>query len=113
MSIGRLKVVGQSNIDLDVPNKVEHKGLDGAIVGTVKVTKEAFHKAPIAPEHAMEAHHVKIVHLVLAILEEGFIALLFRHSNINVPFNEMRMLGHICQSPKNLVSTSLMQECFW
>ena len=39
---------------------------------------------------------MEIVCLVLAILEEQFIALLFGHSNVDVTFDKTRMLSHIC-----------------
>ena len=67
-------------------------------------------KAAIAQEDTTEAHHVKMVHPVLATLEEQFVALLFGHGSINVAFNKARVLGHICQLPKDLVSTYLAQK---
>ena len=53
---------------------------------------------------------MQMVCTVLETLKEQLIAFLFRHSHINVVFNKMRMFSHICQSPKDLVSTSLAQE---
>ena len=58
----------------------------------------------------MEVHHVEIVRPILAILEERFIAFLFGHSNVNVALDETRMLGHIRQSPKDLMSTCLQRS---
>ena len=108
--IGQLEVVRQSNINFDASNKVEHEGLDSAIVSTVKIVNETLHKALIAQDCATEVCHMKTVHPVLATLEEQLFAFLFGHGNINVAFDKMRMLSHICPLPKGLVPTSFVQE---
>ena len=53
---------------------------------------------------------MKTVLPILATLEERFIALLFGNGNMNVALHEARMLGHVCQLTKDLMSTSLAQE---
>ena len=103
--IGRLKMMGQSNINSNVLNKMEQEGLDGTIVGAMEIAKKALHKALVAQEDATEVHHVKTVHPILATLEEQFIALLFGCGNVNVALDKTRMLGHIRYLPKDLVST--------
>ena len=38
-NIGRLEVMGQSNVNCNASNKMEHEGLDGAVASTVEIAK--------------------------------------------------------------------------
>ena len=87
-----------------------HEGLDGTVTSTVEVALKTFHKVPINQEDDTEVHHVEVTRPTLATLEEQIIALLFRHSNVNVALSKMRMLGNMRQLPKDLIPTRLVQE---
>ena len=78
---------------------MQHEGLDGTVTSTVEVALKTFHKVPINQEDDTEVHHVEVIRPTLATLEEQIIALLFRHSNVNVALRKMRMLGHMRQLP--------------
>ena len=103
--IGQVEVMGQSNINRDASNKMWHEGLDGTVASAVEVAQKTFHKAPIGQEDATEAHHVDVICPILAILEENFIALLFGRGSVNMALNKTSVFGHICQLPKDLMST--------
>ena len=104
--IGQVEVMWWSNINFNLLNKVEQKGLDGTVTSTMKPAEKTFYKTSSAQEDATEVLYVEIVHPVLSMLKEQLIALLFRHGNIDVTFDEMGMFGHTCQMPDDLVSNA-------
>ena len=60
----------QRDINRDTPNKMEHEGLDGAVISTVKIPNKTLHKVSITEEDATEVHHVETVRPVLAVLKK-------------------------------------------
>ena len=92
----------QGNIHFNVTNKVQQQGLDGAVVTTMEIWHETLCKALITQEDASEAHLMKTVCPILASLEDQFIALLFRHRDVDVTLDKTRMFGHMRQAPDDL-----------